>query len=97
MFTVRHYAIEDERDVFQEWGKKLRDPIAKGQVLKRVNRMEGGNFRDHKFCRDSVWELRINQGPGYGVYYAQAGVVMLLLLCGGDKDTQDADIERAVG
>jgi len=97
MFTVRHYVTEDERDVFQEWVKKLRDPIAKGQVLKRVNRMEGGNFGDHKFCRDGVWELRIDQGPGYRVYYAQAGAVMLVLLCGGDKDTQDADIERAVG
>jgi putative addiction module killer protein len=66
-------------------------------VLKRVNRMEGGNFGNHKFCRDGVWELRIDQGPGYRVYYAQAGAVVLLLLCGGGKDTQDADIGRAVG
>jgi putative addiction module killer protein len=97
MFIVRHYITEDERDIFQEWVQKLRDSLAKGQVLKRVNRMEDGNFGDHKFCRDGVWELRIDQGPGYRVYYAQAGAVMLLLLCGGDKDTQDADIERAVG
>ena len=57
MFTVRHYLSEDESDPFQGWLKKLRDPIAKIEVLKRVNRIEGGNFGDHKFCRDGVWEL----------------------------------------
>jgi len=96
MFTVRHYLTDDERDPFQDWMRKLRDPIAKGQVVKRVNRIEAGNFGDHKFCRDGVWELRIDQGPGYRVYYALAGTVLVLLLCGGDKDAQDADIQRAV-
>ena len=96
MFTVRHYLTDDERDPFQDWMRKLRDPIAKGQVVKRINRIEAGNFGDHKFCRDGVWELRIDQGPGYRVYYALAGAVLVLLLCGGDKDTQDADIKRAV-
>lgn len=64
--------------------------------LRRVNRMAEGNFGDHKFCRDGVWELRIDQGAGYRVYYAMASGVVVLLLCGGDKGTQDADIERAV-
>ena len=67
MFAVRHYLTEDERDPYQEWLKKLRDPIAKMQVVKRVNRIEGGNFGDHKFCREGVWELRIDQGAGYRV------------------------------
>ena len=97
MFTVRHYVTEEQRDPFQEWVKKLRDPIAKGQVLKRVNRLGDGNFGDHKFCREGVWELRIDQGAGYRVYYALADAVVVLLLCGGDKDSQDADIERAIG
>ena len=48
-------------------------------------------------CREGVWELRIDQGPGYRVYCAMAGAVVVLLLCGGDKGTQDADIERAIG
>ncbi|WP_231403507.1 type II toxin-antitoxin system RelE/ParE family toxin [Diaphorobacter sp. JS3051] len=69
MFTVRHYITEDEHDPFQEWLKKLRDPIAKGQVVRRVGRIEAGNFGDHKPCREGVWELRIDQGPGYRVYY----------------------------
>lgn len=96
MYRVLHYLTEDEDDPFQEWVKRLRDPIAKGQVLKRVGRIEAGNFGDHKPCRDGVWELRIDQGAGYRVYYALAGDVVVLLLCGGDKKTQDADIERAI-
>jgi len=97
MFNVWHYLTEDKRDPFQEWLKKLRDPIAKIQVVKRVNRLEDGNFGDHKFCREGVWELRIDQGAGYRVYYALAGNVVVLLLFGGDKSTQDADIGRAIG
>ncbi len=97
MFVVRHYLSEDERDPFQEWLKKLRDPIAKMQVVMRVNRIEGGNFGDNKFCRDGVWEVRIDQGAGYRVYYAMSGTVVVLLLCGGDKGFQDSDIERAIG
>ena len=65
--------------------------------IKRVNRVEGGNFGDHKFCRDGIWELRIDQGAGYRVYYALASNVVVLLLCGGDKGSQDADINRAIG
>lgn len=54
-----------------------------------------GNFGNHKSCRDGVWELRIDVGPGYRVYYAVAGSQVVLLLCGGDKRTQSADITRA--
>ena len=97
MFVVRHYLSEDEREPFQEWLKKLRDPFAKMQVVRRVNRIEGGIFGDHKFCREGVWELRIDQGAGYRVYYALASNVVVRLLCGGDKGSQDADIERAIG
>ena len=58
--------------------------------------MRLGNLGDHKFCRDGVWELRVDVGPGYRVYYAQAGQTLVLLLLGGDKRTQSADIDRAV-
>jgi putative addiction module killer protein len=57
--------------------------------------MELGNFGDHKFCRDGVWELRVDVGAGYRVYYALTGDTIVLLLCGGDKDTQSSDINRA--
>lgn len=97
MFNVRHYLTPDQKDVYLEWLKRLRDPLAKGQLIRRVNRLTEGNFGDHKFCRDGVWELRIDQGAGYRVYYAMDSGVVVLLLCGGDKGTQNADIERAVG
>jgi len=54
------------------------------------------NYGDHKFCRDGVWELRIDFGPGYRVYYAQAGKIVVLLLCGGSKGSQTRDISEAV-
>jgi putative addiction module killer protein len=79
-----------------EWRRRLRDTTATIATDRRVNRMELGNFGDHKFCRDGVWELRIDVGPGYRVYYALTGAKVVLLLCGGDKRTQAKDIGRAV-
>lgn len=96
MIEIRHYLTGDGRDVFLDWLRRLRDPIARMKIVKRVNRVEQGNFGDHRFCRDGVWELRIDIGAGYRVYYAQSGSQVVLLLAGGDKRTQDADIERAV-
>jgi putative addiction module killer protein len=96
MYEIRHYLTAESKDVFLAWLRQLRDPLAKVQILKRVNRIEQGNFGDCKFCRDGVWELRIDIGSGYRVYYAQSGSQIVLLLCGGDKRTQDADIDRAV-
>ena len=84
-----------QKDLYIDWLKQLRDSQAKIAVVRRVARVELGNFGDHKFCRDGVWELRIDVGPGYRVYYAIAGKVIVLLLCGGDKRTQGADIKRA--
>ena len=95
MYEIRHYLTRSEKDLFMEWRRQLRDTTAKIAVDRRINRMELGNFGDHKFCRDGVWELRIDVGTGYRVYYAIAGTQVVLLLCGGDKRTQDADISRA--
>ena len=94
-YEIRHYLIPDEKDVYLDWLKQVRDNVAKTAVVRRVNRIEQGNFGDHKFCRDGVWELCIDVGAGYRVYYAIAGQLIVLLLCGGDKRTQNKDIERA--
>jgi len=64
-------------------------------IDRRFFRMELGNFGDHKPCRDGVWELRIDIGPGYRVYYARVGLTVVLLLCGGVKRSQKADISKA--
>jgi len=95
VYEILHYLTRSEKDVFMEWRHQLRDTKAKIAVDRRINRMELGNFGDHRFCRDGVWELRIDTGPGFRVYYAIAETQVVLLLCGGDKRTQDADIDRA--
>ncbi len=95
MYGILHFLATDGRDVYEEWITKLQDYQAIAAVDRRVARIEDGNFGDHKFCRDGVWELRINVGPGYRVYYALAGEQVVLLLCGGAKRTQGKDIERA--
>jgi putative addiction module killer protein len=96
MYEIRHYLAIDGKDLFADWLKQLRDTTAKVQIVKRINRIELGNFGDHRFCRDGVSELRLDVGTGYRIYYAIAGQEIVLLLCGGDKRTQDADIDRAV-
>jgi putative addiction module killer protein len=95
VFEIRHYLTRSDKDIFMEWRRKLRDTNAKIAVDRRINRMELGNFGDLKFCRDGVSELRIDVGPGYRVYYAIVESQVILLLCGGDKGTQDTDIDRA--
>ena len=97
MYRIEHYlTVDEQKDVYDDWLRRLRDAQAKVAVIRRVTRVEQGNFGDHKFCRDGVWELRIDAGPGYRVYYGLAGHRLVLLLCGGDKRTQDADLARAV-
>lgn len=95
MFKIKHYIAANGQDVLVSWQKKLKDTKAKLAIDRRINRMELGNFGDHKPCRDGVSELRIDSGPGYRIYYAKAGEYLILLLCGGDKSTQDKDITKA--
>ncbi len=95
MFEIKHYIADDGRDVFEDWRDKVKDSKAKIAIDRRIYRAELGNFGDHKPCREGVWELRIDVGPGYRVYYAQAGQTVVLLLCGGIKRSQDADISKA--
>ena len=71
MYEIQHYLTPgDGRDLYVDWLEKLRDTTAKIAVVRRVSRIELGNFGDHKFCRDGIWELRIDVGAGYRVYYA---------------------------
>ena len=70
MYEIRHYLTDDGKDIYLDWLRKLRDVTARIAVDRRVNRIELGNFGDHKFCRDGMSELRIDVGGGYRVYYA---------------------------
>ncbi|MEX0775032.1 MAG: type II toxin-antitoxin system RelE/ParE family toxin [Phycisphaeraceae bacterium] len=93
---LRRYVTESGDDVVGQWLAELRDARARAKVLARLARLARGNFGDCKPLRQGVYELRIDWGPGYRVYYAQLGLTCVLLLCGGDKRRQAADIRRAV-
>ena len=97
MVEVRRYVTETGKDVFGDWLAELKDSRARAKVAARVARLAAGNFGDCKALRDGVWELRVDWGPGYRLYYAMVERTCVLLLCGGDKRKQAADIERAVG
>ena len=75
---------------------ELKDLKGRIVIQRRIDRVANGNFGDHKFCQDGVWELRIDFGPGYRVYYARDEETVILLLSGGSKRTQSADINQAV-
>jgi putative addiction module killer protein len=93
---VRHYVTRSGKDIFDEWLTKLADLRAQAKIAARINRLAAGNFGDCKPLRQGVCELRIDWGPGYRVYYSSIGRRCVLLLCGGDKRKQGADIERAL-
>lgn len=93
---IRHYLTASGKDTYQQWLDKLKDLKGRVAIQRRIDRLAGGNFGDHRFCRDGVWELRIDFGPGYRVYYAQERETIVLLLSGGSKRTQSADIKDAV-
>jgi putative addiction module killer protein len=79
---------------FDKWFKKLRDSQIKARILARVKRLAEGNPGDNRFLGE-VSEMRIDYGPGYRVYFKDTGKEIIILLCGGDKTTQEADIARA--
>ena len=93
---IRHYLTVSGRDLYQQWLDELKDVKGRVVVQRRIDRLANGNFGDHKFCQDGIWELRIDFGPGYRVYYAQAGMTLVLLLCAGLKRNLSADIKEAV-
>lgn len=95
MLELRHYLTARGKDCFQDWFDALRDRQAQARVEVRVDRLERGLFGDAEPCGEGVWELRIDWGPGYRIYYARAGEQIILVLLGGDKRKQQADIDRA--
>lgn len=95
MYEVQSYLTPDGDEPYAAWLWSLRDRQAKARVVVRVSRMASGHFGDVKPVGEGVWEARIDHGPGYRVYYALSGKRLILLLLGGDKRRQQADIERA--
>lgn len=83
-------------DVFKDWMLRLRDPQALRRILVRIDRLQSGNPGQHRALGHGIHEMKIDHGPGYRVYYTHVGDVVVILLCGGDKSTQRADIEHAI-
>jgi len=92
---LRIYITEKGREPFSEWLISLRDQRARAKIRVRLDRVSLGNFGDCHGIGDGIQELRIDYGPGYRVYFAQEGTMIVLLLCGGDKSSQTKDIQSA--
>lgn len=83
-------------EIFERWLLGLKDRSARIRVLVRIDRLADGNPGDSTPVREGISELRIDHGPGYRVYFTRRGPLVIVLLVGGDKRSQDADIERAI-
>ncbi|MCB9983653.1 MAG: type II toxin-antitoxin system RelE/ParE family toxin [Rhodospirillales bacterium] len=93
--TVTVYNDENGREPFSEWLETLRDQKGRRAILKRVGRLEYGLYGDCEPVGEGVSELRLFIGPGYRVYFGEEADHIIVLLCGGDKSTQDKDIKTA--
>jgi putative addiction module killer protein len=92
---IQRYSTPDGKVPFSEWLDSLRDLKAKFKIERRLDRVGTGNFGDYRTVGEGVYELRINYGPGYRVYFGQVEETIVLLLIGGDKSTQEQDIRKA--
>lgn len=95
MIEIRKYRRPDGVIPFDRWMAKLRDERAKMRILVQLDRLKLGLTGDWKSTGEGVFELRIFEGKGYRVYFAHEGKSIVILLCGGDKSTQNRDIELA--
>jgi putative addiction module killer protein len=93
---IRQYATPSGRIVFQSWLDALSDRQAQARIAARLERLAAGNFGDCKPLGGGASELRIEYGPGYRVHYSMVGAECVLLLCGGEKRRQSADIAKAI-
>ena len=84
-----------QTEIFENWFKQLKDRKAKARIQVRIDRMTVGNFGDVAPIGEGVSELRVHYGPGYRVYFVQRGQIVVILLSGGDKSSQNSDIRKA--
>ncbi len=97
-YVVERYRARDGKIPFEDWMAKMKrkDPDTVFRILVRVNRAIKRNFGDYRYLREGVWEMRVDSGPGYRIYFAVEHRQVLLLLIGGDKKSQKADVKLAV-
>lgn len=89
------YATPSAKEPFTDWLNDLRDVMGRKRILARVSRLQQGNYGDCQPVREGVSELRMFFGSGYRVYFGERGNDVIILLCGGDKSSQNKDIQQA--
>ena len=94
-FDIEIYQGSRGRCPFDDWIHSIREIHTRSRIYTRLDRLKMGNFGDCKSLGDGVFELRIHCGPGYRVYYGRNGSRIILLLCAGDKGSQEKDIQKA--
>ena len=82
-------------ELFDQWLSDLTNRAARARITSRIDRLSRGNAGDVKAAGEGVSEMRIDAGPGYRIYYKQTGAAIIVILCGGDKSSQDKDIKKA--
>jgi putative addiction module killer protein len=95
VWTIVDTIRVERSGTFDRWLRRLRDRRAAARILVRIDRLAAGNPGDVQPVGRGVSEFRVNYGPGYRVYFTQRGAAMVMLLCAGDKSSQDRDIKRA--
>jgi putative addiction module killer protein len=93
--SVKEYITAAGRNHFRIWHGGVKDKKVQAKIDIKIARLRLGNFGDSKSLGQGVYELRIHFGPGYRIYYGLDGQKIVLLLCGGDKKTQEKDIKKA--
>ena len=81
---------------YHHWQNRLKDLVVRARIQARIERLRGGNAGHHRVLTDGVIELKFDFGAGYRVYYTQRGEALIILLAGGDKSSQQADIKTAI-
>ena len=94
MYEIRTFR-QGNKQPFWDWLRGLRDVYARARIRTRIDRLALGNMGEHRVLDGGVYELKIDWGPGYRVYFGKIANTMVLLLCGGDKRTQQQDIKTA--
>lgn len=89
------YETKNGKCPFEDWLNGLRDVASRAIIRNRLNRVRLGNLGNTRSLGNGVWELKIDFGPGYRIYYGEDGPRIVILLLGGDKSTQGRDIETA--
>lgn len=92
---LRHYITPEGKVPFVDWVNRLKDPVIRLRIRRRLDRVAMGNYGDYKHVGDGICELKFDFGPGYRIYFAEEGNVFVILFCGGDKSSQVKDIKIA--